>query len=38
MLFNIVTGMLDIMIERVKCDGQIEGMVPPLVDGGLSTL
>src|ERR1041385_8254855 len=30
--------MLAIMIERVKLDGQIEGVVPNLVDGGLSIL
>ena len=30
--------MLTIMIERAKTDGQIEGVVPHLVDGGLSIL
>src|ERR1041385_4306546 len=30
--------MLAIMIERAKLDGQIEGVVPHLVDGGLSIL
>jgi hypothetical protein len=38
MLFNIVADMLDIMIERAKVDGLIEGVVPHLVDGGLSIL
>jgi hypothetical protein len=36
MLFNIEAGMLAIIIERAKVDGQIEGVVPHLVDGGLS--
>jgi hypothetical protein len=30
--------MLAIMIERVKSDGQFEGVIPHLVDGGLSIL
>jgi hypothetical protein len=38
MLFNIVVDMLAIIIERAKADGQIEGMVPHLVDGSLSVL
>ena len=38
MLFNIVADMLAILIERAKSDGQIEGVVPHLVDGGLSIL
>jgi hypothetical protein len=38
MLFNIVADMLAIMIERAKIDGQIEGVIPHLVDGGLSIL
>jgi hypothetical protein len=37
-LFNIVADMLAIIIERAKADGQIEGVVPHLVDGGLSIL
>ena len=37
-LFNIVADMLAIMIERAKLDGQIEGVVPHLVDEGLSIL
>jgi hypothetical protein len=36
MLFNIVAKMLAIMIERTKVDGLIEGVIPHLVDGGLS--
>jgi hypothetical protein len=38
MLFNIVADMLAIMIERAKVDGQIEGLNPHIVDGGLSIL
>jgi hypothetical protein len=38
MLFNIVVDMLAILIERAKNDGQIAGVVPHLVDGGLSIL
>ena len=37
-LFNIVADMLAVMIERAKVDGQIEELVPHLVDGGLSIL
>ena len=38
MLFNIVADMLAVMIERAKVDGQIDGVVDHLVDGGLSVL
>jgi hypothetical protein len=38
MLFNIVADMLAILIERAKADGQIEGVIPHLVDAGLSIL
>jgi hypothetical protein len=38
MLFNIVADILAILIERAKYDGQIEGVIPHLVDGGLSIL
>jgi hypothetical protein len=38
MLFNIVADMLAIMIEHAKNDGLIEGVIPYLVDGGLSIL
>jgi hypothetical protein len=37
-LFNIVADMLATMIERAKGDGQIEGLIHHLVDGGLSIL
>jgi hypothetical protein len=37
-LFNIVADMLTIMIERAKVDGLIEGVVPHLINGGLSIL
>jgi hypothetical protein len=30
--------MFAIMIERTKVDGLIEGVIPHLVDGGLSSL
>ena len=35
-LFNIVADMLAILIERAKAMCQIEGVIPHLVDGGLS--
>jgi hypothetical protein len=38
LLFNIVVDMLAIMIKCAKVDGLIEGVVPHLVDGGLSIL
>jgi hypothetical protein len=38
MLFSIVADMLAILIERAKSDGQIEEVIPHLVDGGLSIL
>jgi hypothetical protein len=38
MLFNIVADMLAIMIEREKVDGQVEAVIPHLIDGGLSIL
>ena len=37
-LFNIVADMLAILIEHAKSEGQIEGVIPHLVDGGLSIL
>ena len=37
-LFNLVVDMLAILIARAKEDGQVEGVVPHLVDGGLSIL
>jgi hypothetical protein len=33
MLFYIVADMLAIMIERAKADGQIEGVLPHVIDG-----
>jgi hypothetical protein len=38
MLFNILSDMLAAMIEHAKVDGQIDGVVNHLVDGGLSIL
>jgi hypothetical protein len=38
MSFNIVADMLAILIERAKLEGQIEGVIPHFVDGGLSIL
>jgi hypothetical protein len=37
-LFNIVVDMLAILIKRAKNSGQIEGVVPHLIDDGLSIL
>jgi hypothetical protein len=37
-LFNIVANMLAIMIKRAKSNGLFEGVIPHLVDGGLSVL
>ena len=37
-LFNIVADMLAILIKRAKDDGQIRGVIPHLVDDGLSIL
>jgi hypothetical protein len=37
-LFNIVANMLAVSIERAKSEGEIEGVIPHLVDGGLSIL
>jgi hypothetical protein len=38
MLFNIIADMLAILIARAKEDGQIGGLIPHLVDGGISIL
>jgi hypothetical protein len=38
MLFNIMVDMFAILIERAKSDGKIAGIIPHLVDGGLSIL
>lgn len=37
-LFNIVADMLAIFINRAKVEGQIKGVIPHLVDDGLSIL
>ena len=37
-LFNIVADMLAIMIARAKEDGQVNGLIPHLIDGGVSIL
>jgi hypothetical protein len=38
LLFNIVVDMLAILIKRAKLASQINGVVPHLVDDGLSIL
>ena len=38
MLFNIVANMLAVLIARAKEDGQVGGLVPHLVEGGVSIL
>jgi hypothetical protein len=38
LLFNIVADMLALLIARAKDDGQVEGVIPHLVDSGLSIL
>jgi hypothetical protein len=37
-LFNIVVDMLAIIINRAKSEGQIKGVIPNLIDHGLSIL
>src|SRR5438105_6792406 len=37
-LFNIVADMLAILIARAKEDGQVGGLLPHLVEGGVSIL
>ena len=37
-LFNIVADMLTLLIRRAKHDNQIKGVVPHVVDDGLSIL
>jgi hypothetical protein len=37
-LFNIVADMLALLIKRAKVDGQIRGVIPHLIDDGLSIL
>lgn len=38
MLFNIVVDMLAVLVNRAKREGQIGGVVPHLVEEGLSIL
>jgi hypothetical protein len=38
LLFNLVAAMLALLISRAKEEGQIAGLVPHLVEGGLSIL
>jgi hypothetical protein len=38
LLFNIMVDMLKVFISRAKLDGQVVGIIPHLVDGGLSIL
>jgi hypothetical protein len=35
-LFNLIADMLAILIARAKEDGQVDGLIPYLVDGGVS--
>ena len=37
-LFNIVADMLALLLKRAKDDGQIRGVIPNLLDDGLSIL
>jgi hypothetical protein len=37
-LFNVVVDMLSILINRAKEENQIKGLVPNLIDEGLSIL
>ena len=37
-MYNIVVDMLMILIGRAKENGQVGGLVPHLVDGGVSIL
>jgi hypothetical protein len=38
LLFNLVTDMLAVLISRAKYNGQINGLVPHLIEGGNSIL
>jgi hypothetical protein len=38
LIFNIVTDVFAILIAKEKEDGQVGGLVPHLVDGGVSIL
>ena len=37
-LFNVVVDMLAILVNRAKQDGQVGGLIPHLVEGGVSIL
>jgi len=37
-LFNIVADMLTLFINRAKVEDQLSGVVPHLIEGGLSIL
>ena len=37
-LFNIVVDMLAIIVSKAKEDSKVKGVVPNLIDGGLSIL
>jgi hypothetical protein len=38
MLFNIVTDMMAILTATAKEEGQVGGLIPHLVEGGVSIL
>jgi len=38
LMFNLVGDMLAILIARAREDGQISGLIPHLIDDGLSVL
>jgi len=38
LLINLVVDMLAILIARAREDGQISGLIPHLIDDGLSVL
>jgi hypothetical protein len=38
LLFNLVADMLNLLISRVKEEGQINGLIPHLIEGGISIL
>jgi hypothetical protein len=37
-LFNLIADMLALLISRAKEDGQITGLIPHLIDGGIFIL
>jgi hypothetical protein len=37
-LFNVIADMLAVLIGRAKEDGQVCGLIPHLVEGGVSIL